>query len=110
MSENFKTPIENLPGNNLEEMKELLQKNLELTQEIHEMTHKIKSYITFQKFMSTIYFLIIFVPIILSLIYLPPLLKGLFSQYGDLLQGGQGDQLKNLLNGQSGLQDLLPKK
>ena len=61
-----------------EEIKKLLEQNLELTKEIYAMTKKIKSYITFQKVMSVIYIMLIVAPIILSIIYLPPLLKGVF--------------------------------
>lgn len=67
------------------ELKELLEKNLALTAEIHEMTHKIKRYITFQKALSFIYFLLIVVPLVLSAIYLPPLIKNMVSQYGNLI-------------------------
>lgn len=68
-----------------EELKELLQKNIELTQEIYAMTHKIKSYITFQKVVSFIYLFLIIMPIILGALFLPPLLKDVFSQYSELL-------------------------
>ncbi|MFC1678115.1 hypothetical protein ACFLZ9_00080 [Patescibacteria group bacterium] len=67
------------------EIRELLNKNLELTKEILEMTKKIKKFITFQKVMSIIYILIIVVPIILSIFYLPPLLKDVIGPYKELL-------------------------
>jgi len=62
-----------------------LEKNIKLTEEIYGMTKKIKNYINFQKIMSIVYILLIVVPIILGIIYLPPLLSGVFSQYQDLL-------------------------
>lgn len=68
-----------------QELKDLLEKNLALTEEIHDMTHKIKRYVTFQKVLSLIYFLLIVVPLVLGAIYLPPLLKGIASQYGEVL-------------------------
>mgnify|MGYP001576692753 CR=1 FL=1 len=68
-----------------EEIKKLLEQNLELTKEIYVMTKKIKGYITFQKVMSLVYLMLIVVPIILSIIYLPPLLKGMFDKYKDVL-------------------------
>lgn len=68
-----------------EEIKKLLEQNLEMTKEIHDMVHKIKNYINLQKFLSLFYFLLIVAPIILGLIYLPPLLKGLYSQYTSIL-------------------------
>lgn len=107
------TPSENLSGSE-NEIKLLLEKNLELTQEIHEMTHAIKRYITFQKIMSFIYFLLIVVPLVLGAIFLPPILKNMLQQYESLLgqpgvsdifklQGGSQPidpaQLEQLLNG-----------
>ncbi|MBI2459789.1 MAG: hypothetical protein HYV53_04585 [Parcubacteria group bacterium] len=87
-----------------EEIKKILEENLALTKEIYAMTKKIKGYITFQKVMSLVYVTLIVVPIILSIIYLPPLLKGLFDQYKDILgiQSGSDNSIKNLLNGVGG--------
>ena len=80
------------------EIKELLEKNLALTEEVYKMTKKIKSFITFQKIMSFVYFLLIVVPIVLSIIFLPPLLKNVFSQYQSLLGGeGGGNLIEGLL-------------
>ena len=87
-----------------EEIKKLLEQNLEMTKEIYAMTRKIKGYITFQKFISVIYLLLIVVPIVLSIIYLPPLLKGVFDQYKDVLgiQSGSNNSISSLLNGSAG--------
>lgn len=91
-----------------EEIKKLLEQNLELTKEIYVMTKKIKGYITFQKVMSLVYVTLIVVPIILSIIYLPPLLKGVFDQYKDVLgiQPSSDSSVQNLLNSVGG--NLLP--
>jgi len=85
-----------------EEIKKLLEQNLALTKEIYAMTRKIKSYVTFQKVMSVVYLLLIVVPIILSIIYLPPLLKGVFDQYKDVLGLPADSSIQSLLNGASG--------
>ncbi len=82
---------------NKDNLKELLQKNMELTEEIYKMTKKIKNYITFQKIVSAFYFIIIVVPIVLSIIYLPPLLKSIFSQYQDVLGTDQNTSFNGLL-------------
>jgi len=76
-----------------DELKEMLEENLRLTREIHEMTKKIKGYITFQKVMSFVYLLLIVAPIIVSIIYLPPLIQGMIGQYQGLLGGAPGAQL-----------------
>ena len=68
-----------------DDLKKILDENLRLTQEIHVMTHKIKSYISFQKFMSFVYLVLIIGPIIFSIMYLPPILKQVMGQYSELL-------------------------
>jgi hypothetical protein len=68
-----------------EDIRQLIEKNLKLTEEIYEMTKKMKNFINFQKIMSIIYFLLIVVPLLLSLFYLPPILKNLFGQYQGIL-------------------------
>ena len=73
----------NLPQN--DDVKNLLEKNLELTQEIHGMMKSVKRYMLWQRIMGIIYFLLIVVPIVLSILYLPPLMKNLFGQYQQIL-------------------------
>jgi len=93
-----------------DEIKKLLEKNLELTEEIYKMVKGIKKYIFWQKVFSFLKILIIVVPIIIGIIYLPPLLKGVFQQYQSLLGGGDGlnsgsgnsNLLENLLKGSGG--------
>ncbi|MDP2736188.1 MAG: hypothetical protein Q8O59_00165 [bacterium] len=84
-----------------EEIKKLLEQNLKLTEEIYAMTKKIKSYLAWQRLVSLFYLFIIIAPIILSIIYLPPLLNGLFDQYKDALglQSGSSSTIQGLLNG-----------
>lgn len=89
-----------------EEIKKLLEQNLALTKEIYRLTKKIKSYITFQKAMSVIYILLIIVPIIIGVIYLPPLLNGVYNQYKDLLGLPAGGSFQDLLKGSTGSLDL----
>lgn len=81
-----------------EELKTLMQENLALLKETHEMIHKIKSYITFQKVMSLVYLVLILGPIIFSILYLPPILKQIFGQYSDLLNMGSPSALFEEVN------------
>jgi len=81
-----------------EEIKKILEENLKLTREIYMMTKKIKGYITFQKVISFIYLLIIVVPIVWSIIYLPPLINSFIGQYDELL-GETGISIGSLLKG-----------
>lgn len=90
-----------------EEIKKLLEQNLEYSKETYRLTKKIKGYITFQKVMSIIYLLLIVVPIILSIVFLPPLLKGMFNQYKDILGiEGQSGSIFDVLKGSGGNIDL----
>ncbi|MFA4941715.1 MAG: hypothetical protein WC582_03965 [Patescibacteria group bacterium] len=91
-----------------EEIKKLLEKNLELTEDVHKMVKSIKSYMFWQNVFSFLKILIIVVPIVIGIIYLPPLLKDIFQQYQSLLGGGEGlnlgtgNPLENLLKGSGG--------
>jgi hypothetical protein len=90
------------------QVKKLLEQNLRLTQEIYVMTKKINGYLAFQRLVSIFYLIMIVAPIILGIIYLPPLLNGLFDQYKDALgiQGGSSSMIQGLLNGGAGKLDL----
>lgn len=71
-----------------EEIKKLLEKNLELTEDIYKKTKYIKKYVIIQQVLGVLKVLIIVVPIALGIIYLPPLLKNVYSQYQGLLNAG----------------------
>jgi len=85
-----------------EEIKKLLEKNLALTEETYRMTKKIKNYVNFQKVMSFFYLLLIVVPIILGVIYLPPILNGFYDQYKSILGLPASSSIQELLKGQTG--------
>lgn len=92
-----------------EYLKKLIEENLELTKEIHKMTKKVNRYMLWAQIFGFLKLLIIVIPIILAIMYLPPLLQGIFEQYksilgisngGDLIQGllqtGATPDLKNI--------------
>jgi hypothetical protein len=92
-----------------EEIKKLLEKNLELTEEIHKIVKSVKKYMLWQNIFSFLKILIIVVPIVIGIIYLPPLLKDVFQQYQSLLSGegglnlgSGGNLLESLLKGSGG--------
>jgi hypothetical protein len=84
-----------------DEIKKLLEENLRLTREIHDMVGKIKHYVNFQKFISLFYFIIIVAPIVIGIIYLPPIIKNMFSQYEQALDM-PADVLQNLFQKEAG--------
>jgi len=83
-----------------DEIKKLLEKNLQLTQEVYKMTKSIKSFVIWQRIFGLLKILIIVVPIVLGIIYLPPLIKDLINQYQSILDIGS-------VVGDSNMSDLL---
>ncbi len=78
-----------------EEIKEVLKKNLELTQDTHRMIKKIHKFIIWQQVIGIIKILLIIVPLVAGFIYLPGLLKNAFEPYKELLEVGQeGQEIK----------------
>jgi hypothetical protein len=60
-----------------ESLKELIEKNIEISNEILEIARYTKGFIYWKKIISFVQILVIVVPIILALIYVPPFLRGL---------------------------------
>lgn len=84
--------------NNDNKIEQVLEENLRLTKEIHEMTKSVKRYVTFQKVLSFVYLLLIIVPLILGAIYLPALFKNTIGQYQELLGTDFGKSFQDVLN------------
>lgn len=77
--------------------------NEELLWKIYQSTERTRRYIFWGKIMSLIYILLIIIPIILAIIYLPPMMQNILEPYQELLNSGSsvsgaaGDKLNNLL-------------
>lgn len=82
-----------------EYIKKLIEENLVLTKEIKEMTKKMSRYMLWAQIFGFLKLLIILVPIVLAIFYLPPLLKDIFAQYQGLLGFDGGNLIGNLLGG-----------
>jgi len=84
---------------------EMLKKSLQWSQLVYEQNKKIKRRLDLIIWGGILKWVLILVPIILSIIFLPALLKPYWDQYSGLLGNGAGgiqsDQLKNLLQGVS---------
>jgi hypothetical protein len=83
-------------------LKELMEKNLKWSQIIYEQNRKINNKLLWSAAANWLRLLVIVVPIILAFIFLPPLLKNVWSQYGDLLgkapvSNSKQNSLENLL-------------
>jgi len=97
---------QNLAAFGTEENKiiELLEKNLELAEKNLWFNERIMRWIFWQKVRSWFYLLLIIAPLIFAAVYLPPILKDFYSQYGALWNmfkgNGGGDELNMSLSGE----------
>ena len=66
-------------------LKELIEKNLKWSQIIYEQNRKINNKLLWSTIASWFYIIIILAPIVVGIIYLPPLLKPIISQYQNLM-------------------------
>lgn len=60
---------------------DLLEENLKISKETNQLIKQLKSWVVWQRIFGVIKILIILIPIILGIIFLPPLLKLLVSSY-----------------------------
>ncbi|MDP3995104.1 MAG: hypothetical protein Q8P78_00630 [bacterium] len=74
----------------LASLEQLMRENLVLTREIIEHTRKTRRYILFSQVLNVIKVVLIAGPVILAIIYLPPLIQEWFGAYTELLGGGTG--------------------
>ncbi len=94
-----------MPEGELKEIKELLEKNLEFSKAIYEASEKTRRYIFWGRIFEAVKFIIILVPIIIGVVYLPPLFRGLFSFYQGFL-GGSSNALGDIGGNASEIMDL----
>jgi len=76
---------ETTPPANPANLEELLKKNIELSEEILNLSKKVNNFVIWQKILSVLKILIIFIPLILGYYYLLPYFKELQVVYSDLL-------------------------
>jgi len=89
-----------------EDIKKLLEQNLEYSKQIYRYTKYVKNYAFWAQVAGVIKILLIVVPIILGIIYLPPLLGNVFEQYKGVLGVGASNPIQDLLKGGAGNFDL----
>lgn len=96
---------------NLDQIEKLIEQNLRLTEEIYKMTKKINHFILWSRIFGVIKILIIAVPVILGIIYLPPILKDAFDKYKNLIGIGQNPK-EGLVDSESqfNLDDINPNQ
>ncbi|MEK7067376.1 MAG: hypothetical protein AAB956_00055 [Patescibacteria group bacterium] len=88
-------------SNDQQTLEDLMKENLELTKELQRQMRSVRHYLLWQKIVSIFYLIIIIGPIIIGIIYLPPLLKNVVAPYQELLGGNKsgGLDINSILNG-----------
>ncbi len=93
-------------GEELKNIEQIVRQNLSLTREILESVEKTRKYILWLRILSIVKLVVILLPIVLALIYLPPIFTRAFQQYSDIFgqmqslqQGNIGDMDPNLMKG-----------
>lgn len=71
-----------------EELQKLLKQNLKISQDLYAITKKIHRWTSWQRVWGVVKLIIIVVPIILGIIYLPSLIQTLVAPYQELLNLG----------------------
>ncbi len=84
------------------ELQKLLQENLKVSKKLYKMTKKISSWVTWQRVFGVIKILIILIPVLLGLIYLPPLIresvKPFYESYSQIINFGKETvEVENLI-------------
>lgn len=71
-----------------DELKDLIKQNIKLSEEIHDIAVYVKKYIFWQRIFGFLKIFIFVIPLIIGLIYLPPLLGQVLEQYKTILDVG----------------------
>lgn len=90
MIEEKKLEMPAVPEQKSDDLKSLVEKNIKWSQVIYEQNKKVKHRLDLIIWGGVLKWLIILAPIILGVIYLPPLIKPLINQYSGLLGTGGG--------------------
>mgnify|MGYP001566035243 CR=1 FL=1 len=95
-------------------LKELIEKNLKWSQIIYEQNRKLNGKLLWMAVSSWLKIFIILIPLVAAGIFLPPLFKNVWSQYGDWLGTSTSDEQKaksaNSLEGLIKMLNLDPAK
>lgn len=80
------------------DIKELLEENIKLSKDILRSTEKTRKYMRWMQVMSFLRVLIIVIPLVLAILYIPPFLSSLSDTFGKLYGGEQFNILEQLKN------------
>lgn len=77
-----------------DDIKQLLEQNKKMNEETLELVRYIKRFVMFQQVFGVIKILLIMIPIILGIIYLPPILDEIMKQYQQVLNFGANTEVE----------------
>ena len=96
------------PPENETSLKELIEKNLKWSQIIYEQNRKLNGKLLWMAVSSWVKIFIILIPLVAAGIFLPPLFKNIWSQYGDwLCMSSSDEQQTKSTNSMEGLIKML---
>jgi len=81
------------PSQELAELKKQITAQEELLNKIYKQTEKTRKYILWGRVIGLIYLILIIAPILVAVVYLPPLIKNVLSPYQELLGGNSNSNL-----------------
>jgi hypothetical protein len=99
MEDKSKLPKKSTVSSN-KNMEALLAENIELNKQILESVNATRKYIKFIRIANILKFLLIFIPLVIALIYVPPLLQKVLGVYDELLGISPFEILQDFNNGQ----------
>ena len=85
-----------------DQLQKLVKQNLHATRELERAVAKMKKYLTWLRVVSIIKLVLILAPIVLALIYLPPIISNIISEYKAMFNGfggGTAGFSQDILNG-----------
>jgi len=88
------------------DLKAMLEENIKLSKEILRSAEKTRKYMRRAQVMSFVRILVVVIPLVLAILYIPPFLGQLNKIFGDLYGGDQSSILNRFENLNSGGIDL----
>jgi hypothetical protein len=75
-------------NSHMKRIEQLLKENLEMNQEMRSMIRHINTYVAWQRIFGWLKLLLILIPLVIGVIYLPPLFQNFYQQFIAMMSGG----------------------
>ena len=80
----------------ISELKRLIEENMKYTKAAYVLADKTRKYIRWLELFAIVKFILILIPIVLAIIYLPPFIKNVLSTYQEFFNSAES--LSGLMN------------